>query len=96
MDERFVGVWAFTGYILCLEDVDRGFTIGAVKGRKSLVNPVTDLPGQVPGQKDYCVPWVQMIAHKSLTPGHPTGRPPPHQRGHWPKGFTIGASLIAN
>ena len=32
-----------------------------------------------PGTENY-VPWVPRIAHKSLTPGHPAGRLPPHQR----------------
>ena len=32
-----------------------------------------------PDKKIY-VPWVPKIAHKSLTPGHPAGRPPPPHR----------------
>ena len=31
-----------------------------------------------PGEKIY-VPWVPRIAHRSLTPGHPAGRLPPHR-----------------
>ena len=47
------------------------------------VNPVTGLPGQVPGEKRY-VPWVPRLAHKVLIPCHPAGRLPPHQRGSRP------------
>ena len=47
------------------------------------VTPVTDLPGRVPGQKDLYL--VLKIAHKSLTPGYPTGRLP--LDGHLPKRF---------
>ena len=50
------------------------------------VAPVTGPPGRVSGQKVY-VPWVPRIAHKTLTPGLPVGRPPGHRRGHWPKRF---------
>ena len=31
--------------------------------------------------------WVPRIAHKTLTPGLPVGRPPGHRRGHRPKRF---------
>ena len=44
------------------------------------------LPAGYPDKKIY-VPWVPRIAHKTLTPGLPVGRPPGHRRGHRPKRF---------
>ena len=45
------------------------------------VAPVTAvLPVGYPDKKIY-VPWVPRIAHKTLTPGLPVGRPPGHRRG---------------
>ena len=71
---------------------------GAEKAKKNiwhaklcLVTSVTGLPVGYPDQKIY-VPWVPKIAHTSLTPGHPTGRLPPHRTVTGQKDLCLRAS----